>query len=34
MWSMFQAMGVLLLRIPPDFHEGTIWKKMQLHAGP
>ena len=25
-WASFYALGWLLLKIPPSFHEGTIWK--------
>lgn len=27
-WILFYSLGSLLLRIPPDFHEGTVWKDM------
>jgi hypothetical protein len=26
-WFLFYAIGSLLLSVPPDFHEGTIWKR-------
>lgn len=28
LWLIFYAVGVLLLKIPPDFHDGTIWQKV------
>ena len=27
LWLAFILVGALLLRIPPEFHEGTIWKR-------
>jgi uncharacterized paraquat-inducible protein A len=27
LWLVFYWLGALLLKIPPDFHDGTIWKK-------
>jgi len=28
LWILFYAGGAVLVRIPPDFHDGTIWKKI------
>lgn len=33
LWLVFYAIGALLLRIPPDFHDGTVWKKMVERTG-
>jgi hypothetical protein len=27
LWILFYAMGSLLLSVPGDFHDGTIWRK-------
>jgi len=27
LWMIFYAIGSLLLSIPADFHEGTIWRR-------
>lgn len=34
LWLVFYGMGALLLRIPPDFHDGTMWKKAAEDAEP
>ena len=26
-WVSFYGLGLLLLKIPPQFHEATIWKE-------
>lgn len=28
LWVSFEAVGALLLKIPPAFHDGTVWKQM------
>ena len=28
LWMLFYAGGALLVKIPPDFHDGTIWKRI------
>jgi hypothetical protein len=25
-WAAFYAVGALLLKLPPSFHDGTIWR--------
>ena len=30
LWTLFYATGSLLLSVPPDFHEGTIWSRMGM----
>ena len=27
-WLFFYGVGLLLLRIPADWHEGTVWQKL------
>lgn len=27
LWLFFQLVGLALVRIPTDFHEGTLWKR-------
>lgn len=27
LWLAFYGLGALLLKIPPEFHDGTVWKK-------
>jgi hypothetical protein len=34
LWLLFYALGAVLVRIPPDFHDGTVWKKMAERASP
>lgn len=34
LWMLFYAMGALLLKIPADFHDGTIWKKVSERSAP
>jgi hypothetical protein len=34
LWVVLYALGALLLKVPPDFHDGTIWKKMSERAAP
>lgn len=33
LWVLFYWMGLALLRVPPDFHDGTVWKKLSERAG-
>ena len=33
LWLVFYGVGALLLRIPPDFHDGTVWKKIVERTG-
>jgi hypothetical protein len=33
LWIVFYWVGALLLKIPPDFHDGTIWKKLVERTG-
>ncbi|MSU47482.1 MAG: rhomboid family protein [Opitutus sp.] len=28
LWLIFYALGAVLLKIPPNFHDGTVWKKL------
>lgn len=28
LWVLFYTIGSLLLSVPPDFHEGTIWQRV------
>jgi hypothetical protein len=28
LWVSFELMGSLLLKVPPAFHEGTVWKEL------
>jgi hypothetical protein len=30
LWMIFYAVGLLLLSVPPQFHEGTIWRRMGM----
>ena len=32
LWFLFYATGVLALKIPAEFHEGTIWKSRAGHS--
>jgi hypothetical protein len=34
LWMAFYGLGVLLRRIPPDFHDGTLWKKIINRSAP
>ena len=34
LWLVFYWVGALLLKIPPDFHDGTIWQKLVERSGP
>jgi hypothetical protein len=27
LWLVFYWVGVIILKMPPDFHDGTVWKK-------
>jgi hypothetical protein len=27
LWLLLYWLGALLLKVPPDFHDGTVWKK-------
>ncbi len=33
LWLLFYGGGALLEKLPPDFHDGTIWKKMIERSG-
>jgi len=33
LWLAFYELGVFLLRIPPDVHDGTLWKRLDGEAG-
>ena len=33
LWLVFYWIGALLLKIPPDFHDGTVWKKLAERSG-
>jgi hypothetical protein len=33
LWLVLYWVGALLLKVPPDFHDGTIWKKMAERSG-
>lgn len=28
LWLLFFGVGALLVKIPPEFHDGTVWKKL------
>jgi len=28
LWLVFYGIGALLLKIPPELHDGTVWKKL------
>ena len=28
LWILFYWTGAILVKIPPEFHDGTVWKKM------
>jgi hypothetical protein len=28
LWFLFHAVGSMLLNVPPDLHEGTIWTRF------
>ncbi len=32
LWFVFYGIGALLLKIPPELHDGTVWKKMAESA--
>ncbi len=34
LWMCFDATGSLLLKIPPAFHDGTVWKELLERAEP
>ena len=34
LWAVFYWVGALLLKVPPDFHDGTIWKKIVERSAP
>lgn len=34
LWLLFYSAGALLVRIPPDFHDGTVWKEFAERVGP
>lgn len=34
LWLLFYWLGAVLVKIPPDFHDGTIWKKAAVEARP
>ena len=34
LWWAFYGLGALLLKIPPDFHEGTIWRRLEGEGQP
>lgn len=34
LWIVFYAGGAVLLKIPPTFHDGTIWKSFAERSGP
>ncbi len=34
LWGLFYWVGSTLLKIPPDFHDGTIWKKIVERSAP
>lgn len=34
LWLMLYVAGALLLRLPADFHDGTIWRKMAERTSP
>lgn len=29
-WLFFYSLGSMLLRVPSDFHDGTVWKDISL----
>ena len=34
LWLVFYGIGALLLKIPPELHDGTVWKKLAEKAAP
>jgi hypothetical protein len=32
LWLVFYWIGALLLKIPPDLHDGTVWKKLSVSS--
>lgn len=34
LWGAFYGLGAVLRRIPPDFHDGTVWRKLVERTGP
>jgi len=34
LWLVFYWVGALLLKLPPDFHDGTVWKKFADRGAP
>jgi hypothetical protein len=30
LWVLFYAVGSLLLSVPPDLHEGTVWQRIGM----
>lgn len=34
LWLVFYLVGDALLKTPPDFHDGTVWKKIVERSGP
>ena len=34
LWLALYGLGALLLKIPPEFHDGTIWKKVRDESAP
>lgn len=33
LWFAFYELGSLLLKIPPDLHDGTLWKRLERGSG-
>lgn len=34
LWLVFYWAGALLLKLPPDFHDGTVWKRLGRSTAP
>ncbi len=34
LWLCFQGIGSLLLKIPPRFHDGSVWKEIRDRSAP
>ena len=34
LWLVFYWIGALLLKVPPEMHDGTVWKKLAEGPGP
>jgi len=34
LWLALYGLGVLLLKIPPEFHDGTVWNKLGISTTP